>query len=63
MTTEERPRPGTRMPETDDFPTGPEVGTALPDFSLPDQHGRTVTFSEARNGGQALVVFIRATEW
>ena len=37
MTTEERPRPGTRMPETDDFPTGPEVGTALPDFSLPDQ--------------------------
>ena len=56
---EETP-PSRRMPESDDFPTGPAVGEPLPDFTLPDQHGRRVNFTEARGGKRALVIFHRS---
>jgi peroxiredoxin len=46
-----------------EFPTGPEVGELLPDFTLPDQHGRPVTLSQARGGRQALVIFYRSVSW
>jgi len=52
-----------RFPETGDFPTGPEVGELLPDFTLLDQHGNTVNFTEARGGQRALVVFHRSARW
>lgn len=48
-----------------DFPTGPEVGTRLPDVALPDQHGRLVdVHTERRRGGRsAVVVFHRSAYW
>ncbi len=51
------------MPETDDYAKGPEIGEKLPDFTLPDQHGKAVTFSEARAGQKALVMFHRSARW
>jgi hypothetical protein len=55
--------PGLRFPASQDFSTGPDVGAALPDFTLPDQHGRPVRFSEARGARRALLVFLRSTRW
>ncbi|MND09332.1 hypothetical protein D3C83_325700 [compost metagenome] len=55
-------RPGQRIPP-EDFPTGPDVGAPVPDFTLPDQHGRPVTFSEASAGHRALLVFHRSARW
>lgn len=57
------PAPNLRFPETGDFPTGPEVGAPLPDFTLMDQHGRPVNFEAARGGQRALVVFHRSARW
>ncbi len=55
--------PTQRTPATDDFPTGPEVGARLPDFTLPDQQGRPVNLAAARGGGRALLVFHRSARW
>lgn len=55
--------PGFRMPEGDDFPSGPAVGEPLPDFTLRDQHGREVNFTEERAGRRAMVVFHRSVRW
>ena len=65
MTTQqaEQVPPTRRMPATDDFPTGPDVGQPLPDFTLPDQRGELVNFTKAREGKRALVVFQRSTRW
>ena len=43
--------------------TGPEIGERLPDFALPDQHGRVVDFHEDRAGSPAAVVFYRSAVW
>ena len=51
------------MPATDDYAKGPEIGEQLPDFTLPDQHGNAVTFSEASAGQKALVTFHRSARW
>ena len=56
-------RPQTRFPETGDFPTGPEVGEVLSDFTLLDQHGEPVNLTTARAGRRALVVFHRSARW
>ncbi|MEE8421800.1 MAG: hypothetical protein V3S31_03380 [Dehalococcoidia bacterium] len=64
MTQEPEPTPpGRRMPESDEFPTGPAVGEPLPDFTLPDQNGEPVNFATARAGKKALVVFHRSVRW
>jgi hypothetical protein len=41
-------------------PTGPEVGDRLPDFRLPDAHGREVEFHADRGSAKAVVVFLRS---
>jgi peroxiredoxin len=51
------------MPETDDYPKGPEIGDQLPDFTLLDQHSNPVTFSQVRAGQKALVMFHRSARW
>ncbi len=61
--TRERPRPGMRNPENDEFPTGPAVGDLLPEFTLLDQFGESVTVSVAGSDDRAYLVFIRATGW
>ena len=44
-------------------PTGPEVGERLPDFTLPDAHGRPVSYHEDRGGAKSVVVFFRSAVW
>lgn len=55
--------PGRRYPSTDDFPTGPDIGESLPDFTLTNQHGEAVNFNEDRDGSRAVVVFFRSVVW
>ena len=44
-------------------PTGPEVGTRLPDFTLASASGQTVSFHEHRGNEKAAVVFFRSAVW
>ena len=57
------PPPTQRNPTDDHFPTGPEVGELLPDFTLTDQHGTAVNFHESRGSRRALVLFHRSARW
>jgi hypothetical protein len=43
--------------------TGPEVGERLPDFQLPDAHGRVIDFHADRGDAKAVVVFYRSAVW
>ena len=52
-----------RYPDTDDYPKGPAIGESLPDFTLPDQHGNPVRYSDVRGDGGALVMFHRSARW
>ena len=54
---------GQRQHLEPDAPTGPEVGTRLPDFTLPSSTGRTVSFHEDRGPSMAAVVFFRSAVW
>ncbi len=47
----------------DGAPTGPEVGTRLPEFTLPDAHGHAVDFHADRGNAKAVVVFYRSAVW
>ncbi len=51
------------LPTAPTFPTGPAIGELFPDFTLPDQHGRPVTFSAARDGKRAMVIVHRSAAW
>lgn len=42
---------------------GPQVGARLPDFSLPDQQGRTQTLSSLMGPKGLVLVFNRSAEW
>lgn len=55
--------PAQRMPVTDVFPTGPEVGERFPDFTLHDQHNEHVSIEAGRAGRRALLVFQRSARW
>ena len=59
---EEHP-PAQRYPDSDDFPSGPDIGGRLPDITLADQNGDFVNIESARGDGQALVVFHRSVRW
>lgn len=50
-------------PLTENFPKGPEVGEPIPDFTLPDQFGNAVNYSEHKGDGQAIIVFYRSASW
>ncbi|MCC6235974.1 MAG: hypothetical protein IT299_00200 [Dehalococcoidia bacterium] len=52
-----------RMPATEDFPSGPAVGDAFPDFTLRGQRGLEVNLGRARAGRRALIVFQRSSRW
>ncbi|MEM7274861.1 MAG: hypothetical protein AAF547_17390 [Actinomycetota bacterium] len=54
---------GQRQHLADDAPTGPEIGTRLPDFTLPSANGRTVSFHQDRDESTAAVVFFRSAVW
>jgi len=42
---------------------GPQVGAAVPDFSLADQHGKTRTLQSVMGPKGAMVVFYRSADW
>ncbi len=46
-----------------DFPTGPEVGSILPNIVATDQAGNTVDLHADRAGQPAVVVFYRSAVW
>jgi len=52
-----------RLSLPDGHATGPAVGERLPDFQLPDAHGRTVDYHESRAGAKSVVVFFRSAVW
>lgn len=45
------------------FPTGPEIGAAIPRIRLPNQHGEMIDVAEHRGGKGAIVVFHRSAYW
>src|ERR1044071_6328928 len=42
---------------------GPQVGAAVPDFSLPDQQGKTRTLQSVMGPKGAMIVFYRSADW
>jgi len=55
--------PARRYPASHEFPTGPEIGERLPEFSLPNQDGDMVNFHEDRGHAKSIVVFYRSVVW
>ncbi len=55
--------PARRYPASHEFPTGPEIGERLPEFSLPNQRGRLVDYHADRGGSKSVVVFYRSAVW
>ena len=46
-----------------DFPTGPDIGSALPAVCLPDQQGQLVDIRHHCGSRGAIVVFHRSAYW
>jgi hypothetical protein len=42
---------------------GPQVGSTVPDFSLPDQRGQARTLRSVMGPKGALLVFFRSADW
>lgn len=42
---------------------GPQIGEKVPDFDLPDQHGRTHTLSSLMGPRGLVLVFNRSADW
>ena len=42
---------------------GPQVGERVPDFALPDQHGRVRTLDSIMGERGAMIVFHRSADW
>ena len=42
---------------------GPAVGSRVPDFSAPDQDGRTRTLQSLRGPKGTLLLFFRSADW
>jgi cytochrome oxidase Cu insertion factor (SCO1/SenC/PrrC family) len=53
------PAPDAPNPQT----IGPNVGARVPDFSLPDQHGRVRTLHSLLGPKGAVLVFFRSADW
>ncbi len=43
--------------------TGPEVGTPIPPFSVPDRTGQLRTFEDLRGENGLLLLFHRSADW
>jgi peroxiredoxin len=43
--------------------TGPDVGTAIPNFSLPDQNGNIRTLKSLMGPDGLMLVFFRSADW
>ena len=58
-----RPQSGNPVAKVDVERVGPQVGAALPDFRLRDQHGEVHTLKSLLGPKGALIVFFRSADW
>lgn len=58
-----RPGKGPRTDPRGEFPTGPDIGSTLPNFQSKDAHGKPFDLHAARNGKPAVVMFYRSAVW
>ena len=49
-------------PAGEDFPKGPGIGENVPEFSLPNQWGESVTY-RPDGSYKALILFHRSADW
>jgi len=49
--------------QNDGYRTGPAIGEKVPDFSLPDQHGKSRALRELMGPQGVLLVFSRSADW
>ena len=49
--------------QNDGFRTGPEIGSKVPDFSLPDQSGRSRSLDDLTGPNGLLLIFSRSADW
>ena len=49
--------------QNDGYRTGPEIGAKVPDFTLPDQHGKSRTLKDLSGPNGLLLVFSRSADW
>jgi hypothetical protein len=49
--------------QNDGFRTGPEIGTKVPDFALPDQFGNQRSLHDLTGPNGLLLVFSRSADW
>jgi hypothetical protein len=49
--------------QNDGFRTGPEIGAKVPDFTLPDQQGRSRPLHDLMGPNGLLLVFTRSADW
>lgn len=58
-----RPQSGSPAAKVDVERVGPQVGAALPDFNLRDQHGDVHSLKSLLGPKGALIVFFRSADW
>lgn len=58
-----RPQAPSPAPGLDVTTLGPQVGDVVPDFTLPDQQGRTRTLSSLMGPNGLVLVFVRSADW
>ena len=49
--------------QNDGFRTGPEIGAKVPDFTLPDQSGRSRSLDDLTGPNGLLLIFSRSADW
>jgi hypothetical protein len=49
--------------QNDGYRTGPEIGERVPEFTLPDQHGKNRTLKDLSGPNGLLLVFSRSADW
>jgi hypothetical protein len=49
--------------QNENLKTGPEVGSKVPDFDLPDQNGRQSKLRDLMGPKGMLLVFTRSADW
>ena len=54
---------GQQLSAVDVTRLGPQVGTAVPSFSLQDQTGRLQTLQSVMGAKGAILVFFRSADW
>ncbi|MGD8830235.1 MAG: hypothetical protein PVF57_06495 [Pseudomonadales bacterium] len=58
-----RPGTGPRSDPRGDFPTGPSLGSRMPDVSCIDADGKPFDLHEDRGDRPAIFVFFRSAVW